>query len=98
MALMAAAMGHEGGLLLLVVAGFVPIASYRSLDEVLRLMRCSAVGIRSGISLYSGTFLYIPEHFYNFGFFSLPRQFIERAIFLRSSGDFFIETLCTAPY
>jgi hypothetical protein len=35
MALMAAAMGHEGGLLLLAVAGFVPIANYRSFDEVL---------------------------------------------------------------
>jgi hypothetical protein len=35
MALMAAAMGYEGGLLLLAVAGFVPIASYRSFDGVL---------------------------------------------------------------
>jgi hypothetical protein len=35
MAIMAAAMGHEDGLLLLAVAGFVPIASYRSFDEVL---------------------------------------------------------------
>jgi hypothetical protein len=34
-AAMAAAMGHEGGLLLLVVAGFAPIAIYRSFDEVL---------------------------------------------------------------
>jgi hypothetical protein len=57
MALMAAAMGHEGGLLLLAVAGFVPIASYRPFDEVLRLMRCSAVGLRSGISLCSGILL-----------------------------------------
>ena len=89
MALMAAATGHEGRLLLLVVAGFVPIASYRSFDEVL-LMRCSAVGVRSGTFISS-------ETSYSFGVCILPRQFIERAIFLRSSGDIFMETLCTVP-
>jgi hypothetical protein len=39
----------------------------------------------------------VPEYCYSFGFSILPRQFIERAIFLRSSGDIFMETLCAAP-
>src|SRR5258708_20010361 len=89
MALMAAATGHEGGLLLVLVAGFVPIASYRSFEEVL-LVRCCAVGVRSGTFIGS-------ETSYSFGVCILPRQSIERAIFLRSSGDIFMETLCTVP-
>ena len=54
MALMAAAMGYEGGLLLLAVAGFVPIASYRSFDGVL----CGWCSLRNTLYLYFRNILY----------------------------------------